>query len=169
MWGLAFFLKNCVAWGCVFLSGCRASGEFLINKNLGISTGFWFGLSPDDKTESVFKKIDGMRRADDEQNLGSPALHVIKLSKCTPEYILFLRYTPQGSKSGGYGHSRPDQSRPMYGDPGDHLILSRSDNNEDHRWCWKWDLTRLNLGNHLVTRKHNQVIQRWGHENDSGH
>lgn len=76
-----------------------------------------------------------MWRADDEQNLGSPALQII----CTPYtitniYIYIIIDIPEKSKSGGYDHSRLDQSRPMYnGDPGDHLILSRSDDSEDHR------------------------------------
>ena len=85
----------------------------------------------------MIKKNDGMRRADDEQNLGSPTLHIIKLYICTPllrAVHIILEIPPQGSKSGGYGHSRLDQSRPMYNrDPGDHLILSRSDDSEDHR------------------------------------
>ena len=70
------------------------------------------------------------------RNLGSIALQIIQLYVRIISYStsLTLRYPPKGSKSGGYGHSRPDQSRLMYiGDPGDHLILSRSDDNEDHR------------------------------------
>lgn len=73
--------------------------------------------------------------------------HIIKLYICTPllrTVHIILEIPPQGSKSGGYGHSRLDQSRPMYNrDPGDHLILSRSDDSEDHRWCRRWNLTRL--------------------------
>lgn len=99
--------------------------------------------------EWMIKKNDGMRRADDEQNLGSPALQIINL------YVVYVLRTvynswdtlQKGQSLGGYGHSRPDQSRPMYnGDPGDHLILSRSDDSEDHRWCrLRWNLTRLNF------------------------